>query len=440
MVSFPVATRLWRRSTVRREWIVTLAFCLLPLPGYLHALAWNRILTGATVFAGGWLVAVWVQAMALLPLAILLSWSALEAIPDEVVDSARLLRPDSAVFLRIVVPLALPALWTTAALLFLLSTIDYTVFALFSQPSYSLQIHVEFSAGAGAGALLGTALPLISVCALPLAAVSGGLRRAALASAPGFRRPGTSFEVPAWWRVCEGAGLVAAVCQILVPISMLLGSVRSPARILDTVIAAWPGLGFSLLVAALAVAMGLPLALGAARMLASSGTVSRWRWFAALAPAAAPAPLVGIGLILLWNTPWGGWAYGTILMPLLAALARFLPLATLVVAMRLRRIDPLLEDAARVFQTTTLAGWLRVRLPMLAPGLVAASALLLAFTWNELGATLLVVPPGRQTLTLRIYNYLHYGDSQTVAGLCLVTALVTMGAGYAAGVAWRQRT
>jgi iron(III) transport system permease protein len=186
--------------------------------------------------------------------------------------------------------------------------------------------------------------------------------------------------------------------------------------------------------------MGLPLALGAARMLASSGTVSRWRWFAALAPAAAPAPLVGIGLILLWNTPWGGWAYGTILMPLLAALARFLPLATLVVAMRLRRIDPLLEDAARVFQTTTLAGWLRVRLPMLAPGLVAASALLLAFTWNELGATLLVVPPGRQTLTLRIYNYLHYGDSQTVAGLCLVTALVTMGAGYAAGVAWRQRT
>jgi iron(III) transport system permease protein len=86
-----------------------------------------------------------------------------------------------------------------------------------------------------------------------------------------------------------------------------------------------------------------------------------------------------------------------------------------------------------------LAGWLRVRLPLVAGGLVAAASLLFAFTLSELGSTLLVAPPGRQTVTLRIYNYLHYGDSQAVTGLCLLTALLAVGAGYLAAAAWRQR-
>jgi iron(III) transport system permease protein len=126
-------------------------------------------------------------------------------------------------------------------------------------------------------------------------------------------------------------------------------------------------------------------------------------------------------------------------MPVLACMARLLPLAVLVLAMRLHRIEPLLEEAARLFQPGVLAGWLRVRLPLVAGGLVAAASLLFAFTLSELGSTLLVAPPGRQTVTLRIYNYLHYGDSQAVTGLCLLTALLAVGAGYLAAAAWRQR-
>jgi len=40
-----------------------------------------------------------------------------------------------------------------------------------------------------------------------------------------------------------------------------------------------------------------------------------------------------------------------------------------------------------------------------------------------------VVPPGQPTLTLRIYNYLHYGASDVVAGLCLAMLLLTLAAG-----------
>jgi ABC-type Fe3+ transport system permease subunit len=47
----------------------------------------------------------------------------------------------------------------------------------------------------------------------------------------------------------------------------------------------------------------------------------------------------------------------------------------------------------------------------------------------ELGATLLLLPPGAGSLTIRIYNYLHYGQSDVIAGLCLVLYVVALGLG-----------
>ena len=51
-----------------------------------------------------------------------------------------------------------------------------------------------------------------------------------------------------------------------------------------------------------------------------------------------------------------------------------------------------------------------------------------ALTLGELGATLLVIPPGQSTLTLRLYNYLHYGASEEVAGLSLLLTVLLVAA------------
>ena len=84
---------------------------------------------------------------------------------------------------------------------------------------------------------------------------------------------------------------------------------------------------------------------------------------------------------------------------------------------------------------------MRVSVPMLAPGAVAAACIVAALTAGELGATLIVAPPGRATLTMRIHNYLHYGASDTVAGLCLAVALAAALAGVLGVLAlrgWRR--
>jgi iron(III) transport system permease protein len=122
--------------------------------------------------------------------------------------------------------------------------------------------------------------------------------------------------------------------------------------------------------------------------------------------------------------------YGTGAMPVLASLARFTPIAAVIVLTQLRRIDPSLIEAAKVLETTPARTWFLVRLPMLAPGLLAAAGVLFVLSLGELGATLLVAPPGQATLTMRIYNFLHYGASDTVAGLCLMLAGVVLLFGF----------
>ena len=113
-------------------------------------------------------------------------------------------------------------------------------------------------------------------------------------------------------------------------------------------------------------------------------------------------------------------------MPVLAALARFIPLAAIVLAAQLRRSDSLLIDAARIIQPNRYRTLVRIWLPMLAPGLVAACGVAFALTTGELGATLIVAPPGQATLTMMIYNFLHYGATGAVAGLCLMMAIFSV--------------
>jgi iron(III) transport system permease protein len=154
------------------------------------------------------------------------------------------------------------------------------------------------------------------------------------------------------------------------------------------------------------------------------------------APLAVPAPLVGVGLIALFNRDlFGGFSRGRGIL-VLAMLARFAPIAALVILAQLRRIDREILDAARLFRRSRAAGWLRVELPLAAPGLLAAACIVFAFSAGELGATQMTGAAGYQTLTGKIYNYMHHGSSSAVASLCLLMTVTTLAAGTLAVAAW----
>jgi iron(III) transport system permease protein len=140
---------------------------------------------------------------------------------------------------------------------------------------------------------------------------------------------------------------------------------------------------------------------------------------------AVPGPLLGIGLIWFLNQPPGSplaglaWLYDTNFAPWLVQTLRALPLVTLVLWAALATVPQVMLDVA----TTDRAGWWRrllvIAVPQRWPAVAAAWVVGLAVAVGELAATVLVVPPGPTTLSVRIFSLLHYGVDDRVAAICL---------------------
>ena len=140
---------------------------------------------------------------------------------------------------------------------------------------------------------------------------------------------------------------------------------------------------------------------------------------------AVPSTIIGVGLIGLWNRPGPfGVLYGTDAMLLLAYLARFVPVATLILAAATQTVSVSQEEAAAV----SGIGWLRtvrgIVLPQLRVGVGAAWVVAFVLAFGELGASILVAPPGEATLPIRIYTIIANTPPSNVAMLALLQSAV----------------
>lgn len=132
-----------------------------------------------------------------------------------------------------------------------------------------------------------------------------------------------------------------------------------------------------------------------------------------------PSALTGIAL-----AGWGAPDWAPAAMPLvLAHVLRVLPFAAWVL-LALRDAQP--RSPGEQVQVLGAHSWTALRhvhLPAARPALLGAFALCMGLSLAELTATVLTVPPGIETVILRLYNLLHYGDQRGVMMLALVQGL-----------------
>jgi len=161
---------------------------------------------------------------------------------------------------------------------------------------------------------------------------------------------------------------------------------------------------------------------------------------------AVPGPLVGLGLIAALNRPEVpalAWLYNrSILAPWLALSIRALPLAVLVMWHALRTVPREMLEAAAVDGAGSLGRLVMVALRNRLAALGLAWVVAMAVALGDLAAGVMVLPPGVDTLSRRIFGLLHSGQEAEVAGICLALVLlfgaVALLAGWLA-VRWGRR-
>lgn len=427
----------WLLSDGRMQRIGRVVY-LVPLliPPYIYALQWLAVAgrrqfldrlfdsisftRGISVPAYGFWPTALVLTLSLFPVVTLLVRRGMDAIEPELLEAGRLLSGPGSVARKIVLPLLMPSIVSGTGLVFVLAFVEYGVPSLLQQNVYIMDVYASFSQYFDPVRSFGGSVPLIVVAALILAISQAKLRNSPLKSRQTRTYlAGEQLPVPmqVWTSLCA----IVATAAIAVPIVVLLFRVGSPLLLIQSISSEWQEISRTLVIAAvtglITVVVAVPLAFALVRR-----TTKTW-WFMLAIPLAIPAPVTGIALVYAWNSPLLDWGYGTLLMLVLAHLARFLPFAVFAAASGVRNVDPVLLEAASLHDVGKGARLFKVVLPMLAPAIITTWLVSFVLSLGELGASLIISPPGQATLPMVVYNLLHYGATDTVSALSVIILL-----------------
>jgi len=201
-----------------------------------------------------------------------------------------------------------------------------------------------------------------------------------------------------------------------------------------------PDLGWTALAAGIAAVVATTLAVPTAWWLSRRGPGRTGVWIALIAAAALPGPLLGVAWAGLLNEPgWRDAAHHAGAGVVLAYLSRSLPFCVVVAWMIVRRLPTDLVEAAAVDGAGPGHILRRIVWPLSVPAAALAFAVALVLCVGELGASIIVSPAGRNTISVRLAQQLHSGMSQKFAAQCLVQLLVWLAAFGVGVAAWLAR-
>jgi iron(III) transport system permease protein len=381
------------------------------------------VLSGWTYSLPG---AVIVLSLVLYPLSMLATEVATRGIDGRLEEAALLVAPRGRVFRRITLPLASPAILAAALVIFVLAVSDFGVPGLLRVRVYTTEVFTAFAAlyDFGRAALLTVPLLVLSVLIAGWAAVLAGDRL--VVSRRWIGVPALALDE--WKRPAAAAVVVMVALALVLPVVVVGREALGARSFPDAVVESSDAIVNSLVLAAGGAALVVALAvwIGYARARAHP-RVGQLADVSLVVLFALPSTVVGIGLIGLWNRPGLlGAVYGTDVMILLAYMARLVPVAVLALAAGARLVPVAHEEAAAV----SGAGWLRtmwrIVFPQMSLALGAVWVITFVLAFGELGATILVAPPGEATLPIRIYTLIANAPAAQVAALALLQACVAL--------------
>lgn len=142
-------------------------------------------------------------------------------------------------------------------------------------------------------------------------------------------------------------------------------------------------------------------------------------------PSAVPSVSVGLGLLVAFSNP-PLLLNGTVAIVMVAHFVLISAFTFGNVSAGLARLSPDFEQVASSLGARPGYRLWHVTLPLLAPYLVAAFGLSFALSMGELGATVMVYPPGWVTLPVSIFSLTDRGDVFAGAALTMILVVATL--------------
>jgi iron(III) transport system permease protein len=442
-IGVPLGLLLGKSDLPLRRTLTALLTIPLLLPPYTLAVCWSNLLSG-----NGWLASIvpqhvaaalsrslfgfagclWVLVSALMPVVMILTQVYVRAVNPRLEEAARLTARWPAVLRYVTLPMILPATLFGAMLVFLLALGEVGVPMFLRYPVFPVETLTQFAAFYDFGAAAAAATPLLVITLLAVALEGAYLREKTYAlqtATPGKR---VLYAQLGRWRVPASiaTGLVALALVVL-PLSALIVSSLSPSAYREAITKGADSAGRSLALASLGATLltafgfccGYLIHYRALRLWRAVDTFT-------LLLFTLPGTVIGIGLIALWNRPFTSFLYASASMIIFAYLAQYTALSSRIVQATLANVPPSREEAAQMTGAPWMARVWYVVIPAALPGVATAWAIAFVFCLRDLGASMLVYPPGQDTLPVRIFTLMANGAPSLVSALCVLLVACTL--------------
>ncbi|WP_211318825.1 ABC transporter permease [Nocardioides silvaticus] len=413
-----------RTDVPARGWWHAVLCAPLAVPAFVNGYGWVSTTHAVQSFPG----AVMVVTLSYYPLVYLPTVAALRRLDPAVEEVATSLgRSGWSVFTRVTLPAISPAVLGGALLVGLHLLAEYGALQLLNYPTLTTAILQQYATVFNGPEATLLALVLVTFCLLLLGLellVRGRRRRARVGSG--------SSGVPV--RVALGryrplvlAALTAvALWALAVPLYALTRwLVRGTSASLDVgELAATAGttLWLALLGGLTATAVAVPVVWLAVRHRGLLTTAIERSVYTA---SAMPGIVIALALVTV-SIRVVPTLYQTVLVLLLGYTILFLPRAVVSVRSTFELVPPGLEEVARNLGCSGPAVARRVTLPLVLPGLAAATALVSLAVATELTATLLLAPLGTNTLATQFWSdasSIQYGAAAPYALALIVLSV-----------------
>lgn len=422
----------------RTIWMLHAFPALLPpflvVLGWFHLLGRRGILGNATtaelLFSDLGLVAVLV--LVLTPVVTTLVAVAAQGMDPSLEEAARVVAPPLPVLFRIVLPATRPALALGAILVFALAFAELGAPAFLRRDVYPAAVFarlggIDFAPGE---AML-VSLPLIPIAFALVLAERRWCGRRSFAVLGSRARTASPMQLGRW-RMTAAVGAWAAALTAVTPLGALVwravegrGFGALGGWLQGSV---WASVATAVAAATIATALGIvvghEVVRGARLGLALDALL--------LLAFVLPSTVLAVGLVGAWNRPAGAAIYGSLGILVLAALARYSVVAERGCAVAFAQGQPHWLEAAEVCGAGYARRLWSIALPAHWRGVAASFVLTLAFALRDLETAVVLYPPGRQPLTVRIFTLEANSPEAVVAALAttqvgLTAATVALG-------------
>jgi len=438
------------------------ALFLIPflIPPYVGSLAWMQVLQrngfleqllgfNLEKFLFSFAGLTTVMTLHLFPLVYFSSSRAFAMIGSRYGDVAKVFGGRSlSIFARIELPLALPAIFSSALIVFVLTIEEFGTPEIlgrrFGFEVIVTAIHDKFTnwpidlSGASVLCLIliGVAFVAFQLHTRMAARFNISVETSAQPMSSGQASNGHRLIVWATFASLAIVSVMGPVASITISAFMITisGGVtwenmgfRNFAEIFSTGSDAFQAIGTSLTLAALAAIltglMALIIAFSVVR-LQSRGTA--FLDFLSILPNAIPGMAVAVGLILTWNLPfWPVTPYNTVGILLMAYLCLMLPYPIRMVTVALRQLPTSLDDAAYISGANEWIVIKNILAPILLPVSLAAGFIVFAVSTRELVSSLMLAPPGVETVATFVFRQFDQGSINVAMAMSLLVVLVS---------------